>query len=151
MRVKFCHPQNRDCREKSREGGGGGGGWGYDSPSNSPRGACPPLAIRRALPGPARHFQKCSSTLYHFHIACMGRYPACPSPEPGEPSHFLRPVAPWWWGGGEIFFRKQPQHEAYVFYTGFTEAELMCGSEETLKCASSVSHESCQPTMQASR
>ena len=37
MRVKFCHPQNRDCREKSREGGGGGGG-GMTAPA-TPRGA----------------------------------------------------------------------------------------------------------------
>ena len=35
------------------------------------------------------HFQECSNTWYHFHIASPGRPLACPGPEPGEPSHFL--------------------------------------------------------------
>ena len=39
-----------------------------------PRGACPSLVFRKALPGPPRHFQKCSSILYQFHIA-PGRHP----------------------------------------------------------------------------
>ena len=46
--------------------------------------------MRKALPGPPRRVQKCSSILYHFHIAFMGRHPACPGPEPGGPSHILR-------------------------------------------------------------
>ena len=46
--------------------------------------------FRKALLRPPWHFQKCSSTLYHFHIAFMGCHPACPGPEPGEPRHFLR-------------------------------------------------------------
>ena len=42
------------------------------------------------MPGPARRFQKCFSTLCHSHSALQGRPAACPCPEPGEPSHFLR-------------------------------------------------------------
>ena len=65
-------------------------GPGYDSPGVAPRGACPPPVIMHALPGPPRHFQKCSSTLYCFHIAFMGRHPPSPGPGAGEPSQFLR-------------------------------------------------------------
>ena len=63
---------------------------GHDSPGIAPWGACPSPVFRKALLGPPRHFQKCSSTLYHFQIAFTGRHPACPGPEPGDPSHFLR-------------------------------------------------------------
>ena len=42
------------------------------------------------MPGPPRHFQKCSSILYLTHKALMGRAPACPSPECEEPSRFMR-------------------------------------------------------------
>ena len=60
---------------------------GYDSPSIALRGACPSQVFRKALLG---LIQRCSSTLYHFHIAFMGRHPACPGPNAGEPSHLLR-------------------------------------------------------------
>ena len=64
----------------------------YDSPGIALRGARPPSVFRKALP--PRHFKSASILCITF----MRRHPACPGPEPGEPSHFLRacrtPVLP---------------------------------------------------------
>ncbi len=43
-----------------------------DSPGIAPQGVYPPLEIRKAPPGPPRHFQKCSSTLYNFTLISWG-------------------------------------------------------------------------------
>ena len=63
---------------------------GYDSPDIALRDACPPPESRKALPGPPWNGRKCSSTSNHMHVALQGRPLACPGPEPGKPSQFLR-------------------------------------------------------------
>ena len=63
---------------------------GHDSRGNALRGACPPQQSGEPCRGRPGIFKSALVSWYHFHIACMGCYPACPYPEPGEPSQFLR-------------------------------------------------------------
>ena len=55
-------------------------GPGFDSPGIASWGACP-------APG---MFEVLQYLCYHLHIDFMGRHPAYPGPQSGEPSHILR-------------------------------------------------------------
>ena len=63
------------------------------------RGACPAPEVRRALPGPAQHFQKCSSALHL--VLCTSKMLSWGATwhalalNLGSPARLLGPVAPW--------------------------------------------------------